>query len=239
MKNLIHCTVLIFIVACKVSPVAYAYNPEQVALFKQTKICEGCDLNLLNATPHTLGHSDFENANLNGAYFYGSAFEQLHFKNLQAREINAVGFMLHDNDLSGADFSYSDIAKLKVTRWNRGDYINFTGAFLSGSDFSYTEFLAPNFYQAYLKNASLYRVIWPQANLAYAVLQSADLTFAKFQHANLEGANFSGAVLSHADLSGANLLNSNITPEQLKQAKTICEAILPDGSFGPCRAHTL
>jgi uncharacterized protein YjbI with pentapeptide repeats len=235
MKNLIICTVLIFIIACKVSPVAYAYNPEQVALFKQTKICEGCDLNLLNATPHTLGQFDLANATLTGSYFYGSVFEQLDLKNLQAREINSVGFTLHDNDLSGADFSYSDIAKLKVTHWNRGDHIKFTGAFLSGSDFSYTEFIAPDFFEAYLKNASLYRVIWPGANLSYAVLQAADLTYAKLQGANLEGADLSGAMTSHADLSGANLFKANLTVEQLKRMKSLCEAILPDGSLGNCK----
>lgn len=234
MKNLMTIALTLCLFACMVYPVAYAYNPEQVALFKQTKICEGCDLNVLNANTDTLGQFDFSNAVLNSSYFYGSAFEHLNLNNLRAVEINAVGLMFHDNDLTGADFSYSDIARLKVSRWNRGDYIRFVGSFLSGSDFSYTEFYAPNFKEAYMKNASLYRVIWPEADLSGAVLQSADLTFAVLHHANLEGANLTGAVLSHAVLSEANLLNAKITADQLKQAKNLCKAVLPDGSIGTC-----
>lgn len=235
MKYLINHILCIFVVACTVYPVAYAYNPEQVALLQQTKICEGCDLNILNATPHTLGQLDFSNGIVQGSYFYGSAFEDLNLAHLQAQEINAIGFMLHNNDLTAADFSYSDIAHLKVTAWNRGDYIKFRGAFLSGSDFSYTEFLAPDFYEAYLKNASLYRVKWPKANLSYANLQSADLTFGKFVEADFEGANLTGALVSHADFSGANLLKASLSADQLKRVANLCGAILPDGSRGPCQ----
>ena len=224
-----------FLFASLASPVAFAYNPEQLALFLQTKICEGCDLNLLNATPETLGQLDLSIQTLTGSYFYGSVFEDLNLQYLQAKEINAVGFTLHNNDLTHADFSYSDIAKLKVTSWNRGDHIKFTGAFLSGSDFSYTEFQSPIFVEAYLKNASLYRVKWPNADLSYAVLQSADLSFAQLTSANLQGANLTGAVLSRADLSEANLFNAQITADQLKQAGNLCRAILPDGTLGQCK----
>lgn len=214
---------------------AFAFNPEHVEIFKQTQTCEGCDFNVLNAKPEALGRSDFSNSVLSGSYFYGSVFEDLDLRKLKAREINAVSLTFHNSDLSEADFSYSDISKLKITRWTRGDQINFTGAYLTGSDFSFTEFKAPDFYQAYMKNVSLYKVIWPQANLSGAVLQSADLTYAKLQYANLTEANLTAAVLSHADLSYANLLNAKINEDQLKTTSSLCGAILPNGSLGSCK----
>lgn len=230
MKNLTTLTLFVWMVF----PMAFAYNAEHVQLFQQTKTCEGCDLNLLNATPHSLGQFDFTSSVLSGSYFYGSSFSELNLSQLQAREINAVGLMFHNNNLTDADFSYSDISFLKVTYWNRGDYIKFTGSFLKGSDFSYTEFYAPNFASAYMKNACLYQAKWPQANLSEAVLQSADLSFAQFINADLQGADLTGATTSHTDFTGANLLNAKISADQLKRARSVCGATLPDGSAGAC-----
>jgi uncharacterized protein YjbI with pentapeptide repeats len=227
--------IALFLILNTFISVAFAYNPEHIELFKQTQICEGCDFNVLNAKPETLGQPDFSDSVLTGSYFYGSLFEDLTMQRLNAREINAVGLSFHNTDLSHADFSYSDIARLKITRWSRGDHIKFIGSFLSGSDFSFTEFQAPQFFEAYMKNACLYKIIWPRADLSYAVLQSADLTYAKLQHANLEGANLTAATLSHADLSYANLLNAKITADQLKTVSSVCNAILPDGSLGICK----
>lgn len=221
-------------VVCMVSSVAFAYNPEQLALFTQTRICEACDLNLLNATPNTLGQLDYADAVLSGSYLYGSSIEHLDLRRCRASHLNAVGLMLHDNDLTDADFSYSDITRLKVTHWNRGSRVRFTGASLSGSDFSYTEFHAPQFDGASLRNASLYRISWPEANLLGAALQSADVSFAQLQQANLEEADFTGATLSHADFTGANLRNAKISSAQLKTVLSVCQAILPDGEIGAC-----
>lgn len=218
-----------------VHSLAFAYNPEQLASWLQTHTCEACDLTLLNANVNTLGQLDLPDSNLTGSYFYGSSLQHMNLQRLSARKINAVGLMLHDNDLTEADFSYSDISRLKVTHWNRGDHIRFTGAFLSGSDFSYTEFFAPDFREAYLKNTSLYRVKWPQADLSNAILQSADLTFANLKRANLEGADLTYATTSHVDFSDANLMNAKISADQLKRALSVCNAILPDGSVGVCK----
>ena len=50
--------------------------------------------------------------------------------------------------------------------------------------------------------------------------------------------DLSGAVLTYKMVknhSQANLYRSNITPEQIQQATTVCDAILPDGTKGKCQ----
>jgi len=69
-----------------------------------------------------------------------------------------------------------------------------------------------------LKNADLRVVKWGQASLSEANLSGADLVLAK---------------LSGADLSGADLSKATVTEEQLKKAKSLESATMPDGSKHP------
>ncbi len=213
---------------------AFAYDPRQLERFKITQVCERCDFNELNLSPETLAGDDYQGAILEGSYFYGSSIEKLNFSNLQAQGIIGLGLMLHDNELSNADFSYADLPNLKVTLWNRGKNIIFLGATLDEANFSYSVFDAPNFFQASLSSAVLYHVNWPAANLAGARLRGANLTYASLQGANLEEANLSDALLSHADFSDANLFGAIVSDEQLATTASVCNAILPDGSLGAC-----
>jgi serine/threonine protein kinase, bacterial len=54
-----------------------------------------------------------------------------------------------------------------------------------------------------------------EANLSYTTLVSIDLSYANLDKANLIGADLTGAIL---------------TNEQLKQAKSLVHAIMPNGS---------
>lgn len=212
----------------------YAYNPRHLEKFKLTSHCERCDLNELNLSPEVLGSSDYNDAILENSYFYGSSIEHLNMQNLKAQGLIGLGLLLHDNELSYADFSYADLPDLKVTLWNRGDYINFVGAAIDDANFSYTQFNAPQFIQASMSRAVLYHVQWPQANLSGARLRGADLTYARLQGANLQTANLSDALLNHADFTEANLFEAQVTQEQLAKTASVCNAILPDGTLGEC-----
>lgn len=214
---------------------AYAYNPQHVEQFKATGQCESCDFNELNVSPAVLGMSDVRGAVLSGTYFYGSGIEDLQFSHVNAREITGLGLMLHNNELSYADFSYSDLPNLKVTMWNRGEYVQFTGSTLDEANFSYTQFNAPQLSGASMSSAVLYRVNWPQANLSGTRLRYANLTYAQLRGADLTNANLTDALLSHADLSNANLFGAQVTDEQLAKTLSVCNAILPDGSMGDCK----
>lgn len=213
---------------------AAAYDPKHVEKFKLTQECRHCDFNELDLSPAILDSADYQAAILSGSYFYGSAIEHLDLMNLNAREIIGLGLMLHDNELSYADFSYSDLPNLKVTLWNRGTGTRFIGATLDEANFSYTVFDAPQFTQASMSRAVLYHVAWPYADLSGTRLRSANLTYANLRDANLQNADLSSALLNHADFTNANLLNALVTDEQLSKTASICNAILPDGTLGGC-----
>lgn len=213
---------------------AFAHNPDHLDQFQYTKHCEGCDLNTINLSAALFDKHNYDDAILTGTYVYGSSMEHLDLQRLQAHEMTGLGFLLHDNDLTDADFAYSDFPYLKVTGFNRGDRVSFEGSTLDHSNFSYTQFEAPNLNGAAMRYASLYRVVWPNAQLVGTLLYAADLTYAQLKGAHLERANLTSALLNHADLSNANLLGAQVSMEQLKKTKSICGAVLPDGSLGVC-----
>jgi uncharacterized protein YjbI with pentapeptide repeats len=126
------------------------------------------------------------------------------------------------------------------------DRINLSGVNLSGTDMSGTTFRRANLSEANLCNANFFA-----ANLREANLRAPDLREALFLNTNLFGAilenaklkealilsaKLKEAFLKEADLSDANLSGIDLsgaldtTPEQLAKAKTLKDAIMPDGS---------
>ena len=73
---------------------------------------------------------------------------------------------------------------------------------------------------AYLESANLERAHLVGAYLRGAHLESANLRFAILIGANLRG----------ADLTGANLKDAIVNDDQLAQAKSLKDAIMPDGT---------
>lgn len=66
-------------------------------------------------------------------------------------------------------------------------------------------------------------------------LSGAILNNANLDNATLTKADFREAILVGASLRFADLYRSNITLEQMQQAASICNAILPDGTKGKCQ----
>jgi hypothetical protein len=97
-----------------------------------------------------------------------------------------------------------------------------------------------NLQRAYLNNANLQGADMENVNLQEAILwhanlQEAILWCANLQGAVLAGANLHGANLMYANLREANLLKVNLScalvaPEQLRTAKSLDGAIMPDGT---------
>ncbi len=83
-----------------------------------------------------------------------------------------------------------------------------------------------------LMNADLEGVDFHQAHMEFTDLSSANLTDAKMVRATLKGANFTKTILTGADLFKANLVDAiGLTPAQLRTAKRLIGAILPDGKL--------
>jgi serine/threonine-protein kinase len=80
---------------------------------------------------------------------------------------------------------------------------------------------------ANLRDAKLGGAYLHESDLRDADLTGADLSDAKGRFES--GARMSGARLDGADLSGADLTNARITEEQLRQAKSLEGATMPNG----------
>lgn len=125
------------------------------------------------------------------------------------------------NKCSGCDLS------------NAAIYGNHSGAYLSNANLTGLvtdpcDLSQSNFSGANLSGSKI------NANLSYANFHNAILTNAFFYNDNLEFADFTGAFMKDMNLSGADLYGAKITPTQLADVKTVCNAILPDGSRGKC-----
>jgi len=84
--------------------------------------------------------------------------------------------------------------------------------------------------RASLRGANLRGASLCDANLSEADLYLAELKRTDLQGANLSEANLSSADLSDANLRGANLSGAKVTNEQLAKAKSLQDAIMPDGT---------
>jgi uncharacterized protein YjbI with pentapeptide repeats len=122
--------------------------------------------------------------------------------------------------------------------------IGLIGADLSGLSVS---MLGGNLSSAYLDNLFLQDTDLEKANLYHADLSGSSLVSVWLIGANLENAKLNGANLQlaflvdanlkDADFSGANLTNTIVTAEQLSQAKSLENCIMPNGIlFDPNRS---
>ncbi|GAB4581884.1 MAG: hypothetical protein Fur0022_46360 [Anaerolineales bacterium] len=109
-------------------------------------------------------------------------------------------------------------------KWTVLDGIDLSRAMLYRAPLDGTSLLEANFNGAYLEGASLRGAILRRANLSWADLSGADLS-----GADLTGANLDYASLQGVDLTKAKLTGASVTPDQLQQARSIKDAILPDG----------
>lgn len=125
---------------------------------------------------------------------------------------NLRGTDLHEANLGGANLSYTNLL-----------YTNLRGADLTSAKLSEANMRGAN-----LREASLFRADLTRAKLFGAKLFGANLSEAELREANLSGADLQGA-----DLRKANLSRATVTMEQLKKAKSLKDATMPDESIHP------
>ncbi len=138
---------------------------------------------------------------------------------LDARRIEFVFAFLRESGLMSSTSNYSVVS-------------------LSDANLRKINLRKANLYKADFRNTILFRAdLWDcnliEANLSQAILRKANLSQAQLWEANLTGADLSLADLSDADFRDANLFKANVTDEQLKQAKSLKGATMPNGSIHP------
>jgi uncharacterized protein YjbI with pentapeptide repeats len=139
--------------------------------------------------------------------------------------------------LSHADLDSINLSEVNLMGTDLGG-TTFRGANLSRADLSGANLSGANFYAANLRDAD-----FREADLSGALLVAADLFGAVLEKANLKeafilSANLKEAFLKEADLSDAllsrtDLSGAEVTEEQLKKAKSLEGATMPDGSIHP------
>lgn len=121
--------------------------------------------------------------------------------------------------LSGANLSQIDLRDA-----------NLAGINLMGVNLNHAYLHKTNLADAYLRGVNFY-----YADLRFTDLTGADLERANLQEAKLHGACLRQANLQQADFTQANcwradFTGANVTNEQLMAAKTMKEAVQPDGT---------
>ena len=134
---------------------------------------------------------------------------------------------LSGDDLRGVTLSTADL--------NGADLINanLNGAHLSNAHLNGAYLNNANLSNAYLINADLSDAYLNGANLSNANLSDVDLSDAYLSDADLNNASLSFAYLNGAYLNGANLSGATVAQEELKKAKSLQGATMPDGSKHP------
>ena len=124
-------------------------------------------------------------------------------------------------NLAGANLQGAILAEIKQddivgVKWKNADLTNTN---LQDVTLNHADLVSAWMGRANLHKTMLQGAIMKGANLDHTNAQEAD-----FLDADLQGCNFYNANLQDAYLAG----NSNLTAEQLLEAKTLCHAALPD-----------
>jgi len=134
---------------------------------------------------------------------------------------------LRNADLSNAILSFGDLKGTDLFNVN-----------LTGADLKRARLSGIDLQNSYLNKAKLCEADLSGSNLSHAELIKANLSGANLRGTNLSGANLKRAVLRGVDLSETylyevDLRGADVTDEQLEKAKSLKDAIMPDGSKHP------
>ena len=145
---------------------------------------------------------------------------------------------LSETNLSKIDLSGADLVGAELSGATLIDAI-LVAADLRFARLNGAKLFHADLRDAWLAAAHMNEVDLSQGNLEWANLAYADLRRAKFTLANLENAKLIGATLDEADFMSANLQGANleesdlsgayVTADQLAQASSLEDAILPSG----------
>ena len=157
--------------------------------------------------------ADLKNANLLFVDFSGANLRGADLRGVDLTEANLEGANLDNANLTGVELT--DLLQPGISL----DGANLVDADLAGRNLTDASLKAADLLEANLANANLRGANLSEANLANANLQGADLS-----SVNLSKVNFEGANLAQADLTEAD-----VTTKQLKQAKSLKGATMPNG----------
>lgn len=135
-----------------------------------------------------------------------------------AEELRRHGW-LEDGSLRGANLFRANLGKANLARADLRD-ANLCDANLRGADLCAAD----------LSGAALYNADLSRAIAQDAILCNAKLSGANMGRTQLTRADMSGALLLDVNLERAYLAGARVTGRQLGQARSLEDAIMPDGA---------
>ena len=180
------------------------------SLIKKDKLIinlSGADLTNINLSGIDLSDADLSGADLTNTILNNANLKdtKLSFAKLIVAELRFAKLIV--SDLSGANLSFANLS-----------FVTLSDANLSSTDLSNTNLRGSNLNNANLSNT----------DLSGADLRNANLNNAKLNNSRLYNTKLKGAELCNVDLSNAKIIQS-----QLNTAKSLRNAIMPDGSKHP------
>jgi uncharacterized protein YjbI with pentapeptide repeats len=146
--------------------------------------------------------------------------------------LDISGMKLCQENLPNINLSDTDISKSDLREINLGG-AKLQRSFLIEVRLQNAKLMDADLSRAILRNAKLQGTQLQVSILRDTIFKDANLQNANLEGADLSGADFSGANLSSTILSDASLANTDfrysegLSIEQLKQAKTLCGAKIP------------
>ena len=155
-------------------------------------------------------------------WLYNTPMSDLNPKSSETTKSSDLKKILLDHkkwlDSNGKEGNFADLKNYRLK-----------GAVLIGANLKNANLEGAHLYSAYFKNANLENTNLEGANLRGANLRWANLKNTNMKNTNLVRADFLEAELKDTLLEGANLnMAKGITPEQLKDAITNAETVLPE-----------
>ncbi|CAM4976654.1 unnamed protein product [Rotaria socialis] len=169
----------------------------------------------VNFNRSTLVHVDFSFSALYDADFSSASLTNVNFSHTQL--INAK---FPSATLNGVDFSSAELYKPDFSNAHQLTNLNFTSTNLILADFFHANVSNTNFRQS-----SCVASKFNYASLSYCNFWYSNLKYAVFHEAYLNQVNFSRANLYESDFTG-----TNITEKELKDALSIEDAALLNGT---------
>lgn len=128
------------------------------------------------------------------------------------KELRAHGWLI-DGSLIGLDFGAADLSSSD----------------LSNANLSKTTLTATNLNKAFLVRSTLSDATINGANLEDADLSNSNLSGSDLRWSDLSNADLRGADINNANMEGVALDGAKVSLEQLRCARSLAQATMPDG----------
>jgi uncharacterized protein YjbI with pentapeptide repeats len=194
----------------------------------------GADLSDADLSDADLNEADLSEANLVGAKLVwaklvgaklvGAKLNRAVLRSAKLGEAKLNRAVLINANLIGANMIKADLSDAYLINADLSE------AYLNRADLNNAKLIRADLNRAKLGEAYLNSVDLTDAKLIKADLNRADLREAKLIRADLSRADLSGADLRGAELGWANLSWAMVLDEQLREARSLYEAVMPDGS---------